>query len=271
MNRQMVTRRKIVQYVFVAFVAVTLASCSTFSPDNASSNTRYSASEPFVFGYGVAEEGHFEMIAVNGSIEIIAIEGSTSIDIWGERTVKSESREDAVAHIEGIEFIVDQGRYDIVFETKVPTECSGREYQVEYHVRIPKGWDVVLHHHNGEIHAGSLTSALSVDLANGDVVFDCVDGDVSTNVMNGTIAGNVLLTCGNSCNLTITNGDIDLFIPDDLSAVLTAEVVNGSVDVRELQIQDLNESTDGVCGCLGDGEKSVDLSAVNGTIRVRAR
>ena len=116
-----------------------------------------------------------------------------------------------------------------------------------------------------------MTSALSIDLANGDVVLDCVDGDVSTNVMNGTIGGTVLLTCGNSCNLAITNGDIDLFIPEDLSAVLTAEVINGSVDVRGLQIQDLNESADGVCGCLGDGEKSVDLSAINGTIRVRDR
>ena len=263
--------RKIAQYAFVGIVTVALNSCSTFTPDDESSHASYSMSEPFVLGYGVAEEGAFEMFAVNGSVEIIGVEGATSIDIWGKRIVKAESREDASAHINDIEFNIHQGRYNLMFETIMPTAFSGREYEVEYHVRVPMAWDVSIYHKNGRIDARSITSALSIDLSNGEVVFDSIDGDVSTHVENGIISGDIQMNCGNTCKLGITNGRIDLYIPEDLSAILTANVITGTVDVSELSVEDLNDSADGFCGCLGDGDKTVDLSAVNGTIRVRCR
>lgn len=271
MNRHIRTGGKIAQIVFVGIVAGSMISCSTFSPENESSTVNYQAKEPFSLGYAVGEEGHFEMYGVNGTIDIAGVEEATTIYIWGERMVKSESPEDAAEHIEDITFDVQQGRYRIVFETSMPSDPSGREYAVVYHVRVPMGWSVSINHMNGSIEAASMNSAIDIDLASGDVNLDELAGDVNVEVSNGTIAGDVLLTHGEICDLDITNGDIDLGIPEDLSAILTAGVVNGTVDVSELRMDDQNAAVDEVCGCLGDGEKTVDLSAVNGTIRVRCR
>ena len=70
-------------------------------------------------------------------------------------------------------------------------------------------------------------------------------------------------------NLGVVNGNIRLDVPTSVSAMIEADVANGSVSVVGLTLLDSTTSTRSVQGRLGAGEGLIDLATVNGTITVQ--
>ena len=269
----MLGHRKTIIFSSLCFSTILLliaaVSCGVITPTDEVANTKYAATEPFSYGFAVGEEGTLEVRAINGPVEICGVQDDGTVLIWGERRVESESIADAEAHLRQLLVKTESSRYRVSIETEQPDQSNGRNYEVSYHIRVPTGWQVKTHHVNGKIEAKSIVGDLSLDLTNGEMHLSDLAANVSAHLVNGTISGEVRLPPQGSCRLSTINGEIDLAIPQETSAWLSAEVISGSVSVTGLEIHETRSTPTAVRGALGSGDGTIELEAINGTIMVR--
>jgi len=251
--------------IFGLTLGFVLASCQTDN-DGSVSSTRYSASEEFSFQIEIANRTLLRVDAINGTVEVVGISNLDSVRIWGERTVKSESIEDAEQHLQDLAVHVDTADDEIVAWTEQPDETQGRDYEVTYYIRIPDSWKVFVAEANGTVSVSSILDSVSVGLSNGTVVVDSTHGDVDVSLANGTIDGRVFLPVLGTCVMGVANGQINLSIPESTSAEFSASVSNGEITVSNLFLQNMISTPNSVTGTLGNGEGQIDLSVANGSI-----
>jgi len=87
-------------------------------------------------------------------------------------------------------------------------------------------------------------------------------------LINGNIDSKIVLPAAGVCELSIMNGQIDLMIPQPTSATFLASVMNGEIDLTNISLQNQTVTSTSVVGTLGSGNGKVNLSTMNGNIRV---
>jgi hypothetical protein len=254
--------------IFILILVFALASCYVVDPIDHVSDTNFSAKAPFSFDIPVNEQKHIEIEGINGQITISGEAGLSSVKIWGERIVQSDSYADAEEHLENLEVLVSDGHDKINVKTDQPTVTHGRSYQVIYNIIIPDNWDVAVENVNGQIEIDSLNADIAIGLVNGDLVLTNILGNIITGVTNGTIYGKITLPVNGICAMCSVNGQIQLGIPRTTSAALTARVTNGTVSVTNLTLNNMVSSRNSVCGTIGSGQGTISVESVNGTISV---
>ena len=93
-----------------------------------------------------------------------------------------------------------------------------------------------------------------------------INGNLDINLTNGEVSCNMMLPENGSCEITSINAKITLQIPQNTSADFAAGVLNGTVSVTNLDLQNLQSTNNFVNGLLGDGNGTIKLEAVNGVI-----
>lgn len=272
--------------LIVLFMLVLLTSCF-FSDPFSISDWDYEAREPFEYEISVEGQECFRIVGISGFVNISGTMDSTTVEIWGEKVVKSESIADAQAHLDDLKIVVSSTQNEISVRTEQPRDTNERDYQVEYHVRIPESWQVWVENVNGEVDVDSLNNFVSVGLINGNACLSEITGNmdvgvtngnielmnvlgsVDGGVINGQIFGDVTLPLQGVCQLGATNGDIDLEIPTSTSAEFSAKVANGNIRLSNLMLSNLSTTKNSTTGTLGDGYGTIMLCTVNGQIDVR--
>jgi DUF4097 and DUF4098 domain-containing protein YvlB len=251
-------------------VLLLLNSCDdgVFYTNDEVNNTNFAYSEPFSYEIQITDQMRIDMQTINGSITLQAIENQDVLKISGERRVESESIDDARENLYRLQVEIIEGSEEIYITTKQPEQNQGRNYKVTYIVELPQDWDVNLNQVNGNIEINNLQGDASVELVNGNVILNHIYGCTAANLVNGIINAQLTIPTPGYCHLHSVNGQIMLSIPDTTSAQFRATVVNGSVGVNNLILQDLQSTKKEVRGKLGEGEGTIDLQLVNGTIVV---
>ena len=279
---------RVVRFTFIIglLLLVSLTGCFIVDP-HGDSGHKYSASESFEFEVEVENQNSFRIHGVNGTIEIVGKSDSAVVEVWGEKTVKSETRADARSYLDNLRIQMSSSQDEVFIWTDQPRDSNGRNYEVNYQVRIPESWLVFVENTNGIVDVKMISNHVSADLTNGDLhltdivgqldagltngnidlmnIFGSVDGDVT----NGKIFGDVTLPIGGYCQLEITNGNIDLEIPRSTSAGFSARVTNGNIQIYELTLNNMTTTKGSAAGTLGDGNGTVILKVTNGNIDVR--
>jgi len=255
-------------YIFNVILVLSLSSCVVVDPIDHVSDTDFSASATFSFEVPVKNQRCLEIEGINGSITITGKSGISTAQIWGEKSVASDSYEDAEAHLQYLEVQISDKTDKISVETDQPSVTSGRSYQVIYNAIIPADWDVAIENVNGKILIDSLNGDVSVGLVNGDVVLTEISGDIAVCVTNGTVYGKMNLPTNGFCTISTVNGQIQLSIPQTTSATLGAKVTNGTVSVSNLTLNNMVSSQHSMSGVLGGGQGTITVETVNGSITV---
>lgn len=243
-----------------------LGGCEIDDPYQNVDNTRYVAYDEFDYETPVADRYIFDLSAINGKVEVIGIPGARSVRIWGEKSVGSESDDDANDHLDDLQVRVVTDADRVSVRTQQPENTHGRNYRVDYTVRIPADWDVVISQVNGEAYIDNLTAATSIDLVNGDVILRSLYGSLTTNVTNGEVDAEMALAPGGRCDLSTVNGRIALTVPKTTSASVNLSLSTGSISVYNLDLQDENRTRRTLKGVLGDGKGEILLQTINGSI-----
>lgn len=273
--------------VLILTQGLLLVSCLFSSDYFRVTSTRYSASEDFSYSVDVADRSRFRLSGINGSVEITGVPGISTVDIWGERKVESESVSDAETHLPLLNVQIREASNEVYVKTEQPRETHGRNYLVYYHCHVPEDWEVITSNVNGGITLASITGDVEIVSTNGEVSVDSTSGDVDVILTNGNlllweILGNIeaVMTNGNMtgrielpesgrCEIGVTNGLIDLSIPVLTSAEFDATVVNGSISMSNLTLENISSTPTSLSGRLGSGNGIIVLSTVNGVIYVR--
>jgi len=243
-------------------------SCGVMNPDSNSAGTNETISESFIDGFAVSEKGTLELRAINGSVEVIGTEDPGIVRVWGERCATLDGTRVDEPCLDELKIMYEHRRYSLVIETVQPESVDGVSYQVHYHIRVPRTWNITVGSVNGPANVECIEGVVSLNLIQSEVALSTIRGDVAVDLTNGDVHGDVSLSTGDECEIEVTNGDIDLELSESVSAVLTASSITGSVEISDLQLHESQSARDSITGVLGDGTGIIMLRTINGAIRV---
>jgi len=154
-----------------------------------------------------------------------------------------------------------------------PDSQRDSSWSVSYEVFVPQSTDLSMTSTNGGINLSDVRGRIEFDTKNGGVRLTRVAGDVSGQTLNGGIQ--VELTGrtweGGQLEARTTNGGVTIAMPDNYSAHVRTETVNGAIDSDfpvsvtvqgRLRPQNLDFN-------VGSGGPLIHVSTRNGGVKLR--
>ena len=217
---------------------------------------------------GVIDKGDaIEISTVNG--EIIAE------PTRGDKVVVEAVKKTRNVDPDDVEIQVTETHHGFKIETKYPkhngrrdNDDDHRHIQVDFKVKIPAGVRFEGSTVNGDIEAEDLEGPVSVSTVNGSVRLS-TNQVASASTVNGTIMAVVKTgKWDEPLALSTVNGTIELRIPKSADADFEASTVNGSIESDFPITVQGKFSNKHFSGKIGDGGRELNLSTVNGSIRL---
>lgn len=143
------------------------------------------------------------------------------------------------------------------------------DVSVDYVVRVPRGVDFAGRAVNGGVEADGLTGDVLAVSVNGSIDVSAA-GAVEATTVNGSIrAAMGAAHWDDEIRFRTVNGRIDLTLPEDAGAEVSASTVNGDIST-DLPLRVVGRfGPKKVRGTIGDGGGRLSLETVNGGIRLR--
>ena len=263
--------RKTAQTAVLSLFAVALAACDIAVEGEGGLHFDIGAQarDEWTRSYKLAPGGRLELINVNGRITAEASEGD-SVELKGERSAKAISDEAARDLLAKIEMREEASDARVRVEVRPPRVRNGG-HEIKWTIKVPKGVSVDLRTVNGGVTMVGLRGDVRARATNGGIKGN---GLVATNVDAVVTNGGVEIELANSASagsieLESVNGGVELRLPSDSKADVTARCVNGGISVDGLSLEIVGEqSRRKVEGKLNGGGARVNLETVNGGVRI---
>jgi hypothetical protein len=239
------------------------------------------AQAPFQWRGRLASGQTIEIKGINGDVRAIA-SSSPEVEVAAIRSARrsnpSDVRIEVVPHVGGVTICA-------IYPThpgREPNRCEpgngGRSNDgdndtvVHFDVRVPTGVDFVGSTVNGEVTGESLRGDAEAHSVNGSVRLT-----TAGRALASTTNGSVNVTMGRTdwpsgASFRTVNGEITLTMPSAFNAELRAEMLNGDL-TSEFPVSVTSSagspgSPRRLSGTIGTGGRELDLSTVNGSIRL---
>lgn len=211
-------------------------------------------------------------VSANVRVSLKNVNGGVEITGWDRNEVqivatKHANSQDKLARLK-IE--VQASNDSVAIKTKLPEGTNNNPGSVEYEIHVPRGArldkiDTV----NGSVEVSEIRGAVHVSSVNGKVTGRGLTGDIDLSTVNGKVDCEAIELAGaQNVKLSTVNGSVELSVPRDSNAHLTANTVHGGIHS--------DFGTPGRTGfvganldtTMGSGSTHVDLSSVNGGISI---
>ena len=193
---------------------------------------KYKAYEPFSYSVSLNGQTTFKVKGVNGLVSVQSVSGTDKVTITGKKIVSANSYSDAQAHLKYLNIEIHEFISELLVKTSQPNISNGRSYSVNYFITVPSHVSVTVENVNGKI-----------------------DGKLSV-PLNGTV------------DMSLTNGNIELDIPQNTSADFSASLANGTISVQNLTLHNRVGTSKTLQGTFGNGDGTISLRTTNGNIDV---
>lgn len=191
-------------------------------------------------------------------IEVVAVKMARNKEILDELKVKSEMNNNHL-QIE-VKYDFDDDDYD-----------DGNNYaEVEFTIKVPRGTEVdEVALVNGDVDISKVDGDADVASVNGDVTGQTLGGHVSLTTVNGGVEL-VANSAVKSITMNSVNGNVRLTLPRKFDASIDAGTVHGDIIVAEgIDVDMTKFSGTSMRGTIGKGTLKVNLSTVNGSIKIK--
>lgn len=237
---------------------------------------------PFDWSGVIAQGRTIEVMGVNGAVEA-SLSDDGRVHVHATRSARRSDPASVtiqvVEHAEGVTIcaVYPSRRARQSNDCRGgggPTSEDNNDVRVDFTVRLPAGVRFAGSTVNGGIEATGLRSEVEASTVNGGVRVETT-GTARASTVNGDIRARVgVATPRADMDFSTVNGSIELVAPAGLNAEVEASTVNGDID------SDFEVSGGGVergrfmpsaslRGTIGSGGEDLDLSTVNGEIRLR--
>jgi len=213
-------------------------------------------------------------VAANVRVSLSNINGSVEISTWDRNEVKIEAVKyaDSQEKLSRMKIEVQAGNDSVAIKTKLPDGTNNNPGSVEYEIHVPRGArldkiDTV----NGSVEVSGSHGPVRVSSVNGKVTGRGLTGDIELSTVNGKVDCEAVdLSSAQKVKLSTVNGSVELSMPRDSNAHLTASTVHGRISSdfslpikRGFVGSNLNTT-------LGSGGARVELTSVNGGISIHS-
>ncbi len=223
-------------------------------------------------------------LAANGRVSLKNINGSVEVKAWDRNEVRVEAVKWAyrAERLAELKVDIDASASAVRIKTQyLQTNRDGyndreRRYDnpasVEFVLTVPRTARIdKVELINGDLDLEGLTGEIQASSINGEVTAKELTGDIHLSTINGRLEFNFERGDSNSpLRLSSVNGSVELVLASDSEAELKARTVHGSIS-NELGLPVKKGKYVGrnLAGLLGRGGSEIDLSNVNGSIRIR--
>jgi Putative adhesin len=217
-------------------LTVALAGCDVNIRDGKASVGVFSAeaAAEWTHHYPLAEGGLVEIVNVNGPIDLVAGDSGT-VEVHASIVAKALTDTGARDILAKGRILESAEPARVHIETMTPRDIRG-SYVVRYEVRVPPGAAASVSATSGSLKATGLSGTLKIMAVNGRVQIENVSGGVDGVVANGSLTLRAAEITA-AVQLEVTNGSLALDIPSSTKANLSARVVNGSLSVSGLPVE----------------------------------
>jgi len=231
-------------------------------------------SETKEYNYELSPKGRISLSNVNGDIEIKGVTGNR-VHIVAVKKAGTQK------YLDGMKIEIDARDELIRIETHYPQngggwfhwgDDEGRSGSVSFSLEVPPGVELdTIETVNGDIEVRGVGGSVSIETVNGKIALEDLEGDAGLDTVNGTIDAQFsALGSGQRVNVDAVNGKIVIRLPENASAQIHAETLNGGIDADDFGLKPekgfVGRDLD---GNLGDGDARVNLDTVNGSITIK--
>lgn len=222
------------------------------------------------YDFELNDGGRLSLSNINGDVRITGVAGN---QVKIVTTKKAGSQK----YLDDMKVVIAATESRISVETKYPENDGDWSWNgnnngsVDYEITVPFSTELdAIETVNGGVGISAVTGSIVVESVNGKLELSGLTGDVSMDTVNGGIDAQFdVLGEGQRVKAEAVNGRIMLRLPQDASAQVTAETLNGSIDADDFGLEpergfvgrDLE-------GQIGAGEARVRVETVNGSIDI---
>jgi hypothetical protein len=179
----------------------------------------------------------------------------------------------ARAVLDGIQ-LTERGnasRYEYVMRSDRPERS-----EVDVRGTVPRNTELRVDYESGAVALSGVEGPIEVAHESGNVHIAGAGSSVRVSIQNGSIqAGFQQMPASAEVELTTSNGDIILAVPENASAQVVAETQAGSINTQDVRFESRRLEPQGAGARfeaqLGTGNATVNLRTENGTITLRRR
>ena len=228
---------------------------------------------------------HLELTNGNGNVAVEGVKGE-EIVLVATKKVKAKSEEEGQKRLNQIQIVLSEEKPNLRIVTDVSELPSKGNWSVNYEVQLPMHMSLFARTSNGNIDVADLQEQAQVETSNGNVAAHRIGGAITARTTNGNVKlhdvegaieakttnGNVYgelctFDTGKRTTLHSSNGNVQLDVPNDVSAKVVAATRNGNVHCDlpisvSLQRRNLME------GIVGSGEGEIELRTTNGNVKI---
>ncbi|MDA8018354.1 MAG: DUF4097 family beta strand repeat-containing protein [Thermoanaerobaculia bacterium] len=218
-------------------------------------------------------------LGANGRISLSNINGDVTIEGWDRDVVevRAEIRSKSRSSVERTAVDFDYEGTTLDIEVDLPRSRGGwlgshDGATVEFWLKVPRRVrldDLSLV--NGSLEITGVEGEVAASLVNGGLEADGLRGDAELSTVNGSIDARFDSLGGTQrIEIDSVNGSIDLFLPADADAEISAETVHGRISNDfSLYVDKSGWVGQELRGQLGSGSARISLDNVNGSIDIR--
>ena len=249
-------RARILLRAVAVLASVWLAGCVAGGPLTA--HEAVTETRPFDAG------GEFILENVNGRVELAT---------WSEPRVRIEADKAAASGelLRRLRVEIDgEGRRVTVRTRTARGWLFGGGGKVDYRITLPADARVRVTTVNGSVQVTGIAGRVRASTTNGSVEVRDVAGEVEASTVNGAIEARYrALDPDGRHRFSTTNGSVTVAVPAGAGGRVEASTVNGRID-NDLPLESTDRSSRRrLEGRLGKGTGSIELSTVNGSVRLR--
>ena len=216
----------------------------------------------------------------NGRLSMSNVNGSIVVEAWDRKEIRVEYTKVASTreHLADVEVRIDARADRMNIETDYDNwnTRDGRNWRtgklnVEFHLMVPR--TAVLNEVetvNGSVTVSNFSNFTKISAVNGHVKANNLTGAANLSTVNGEVSADFdRLESGSKIVLSTVNGKVNLLIPSDSNATLTADSVNGTiVNDFGLPVRKGKYVGRDLYGRLGSGDVRIKLDSVNGGLTI---
>ena len=210
-----------------------------------------------------------------GKVQLENVNGNVRIVTWDREEIKVDAikRAKKQEHLDEVKIEVDAKADRIRIKTKYPDSRPRRNKDnsvgVEYLLTVPRNSRLDrINTVNGGVEIEKVSGDVKASSVNGTIKAEGLAGQVEFSTVNGSIKADFAVLT-KSVSLKSVNGSVTLALPPDVGANVAAKTVNGRIRSDfELQAKKHFHAGKNLDGKLGEGGPAIELSTVNGGIRI---